>query len=71
VSNSVPRISGRRQNAVRPSTNPVLIDVPAFDIVTIDGSGFPTTSSDFRRPSALYATSYPVVMSLKKAAERS
>jgi hypothetical protein len=25
----------------------------------------------FRQPSALYATSYPVVMSLKKAAERS
>ena len=47
VSDSVPRIFGRGQNAVHPSTNPVLIDAPAFDFVTIDGSGCPTTSSDF------------------------
>jgi hypothetical protein len=50
-----------------PPLDPVLVDVPAFDFVTIDGSGDPNTSSDFRTAvSALYATSYPVVMSLKK-----
>ena len=43
-----------------PPLDPVLVHVPAFDFVTIDGSGDPNTSSDFRTAvSALYATSYP------------
>jgi hypothetical protein len=64
----------RTQNTVddealrRPQVEPVLVKVPAIDIVMIDGAGDPNTSADYAAAmSALYAYSYPVVITLKKA----
>ena len=52
----------------KPATDPVLIDVPAFDFVMVDGTGDPATSSAFQAAiQAVYAFSYPVVIALKRA----
>src|SRR5204863_5534298 len=51
-----------------PPDDPVLIEVPPFEFVLIDGSGDPNTSPDFQAAvGALYSYSYPVVMTMKKA----
>lgn len=52
----------------KPATDPVLIEVPEFDFVMIDGRGDPRTSPAFQEAiSAVYSFSYPVVISLKRA----
>ena len=68
VRQSSPERSADDKMLYSPPLDPVLIDVPAFDFVAVEGSGDPNTSSDFRTAvSALYATSYTVEMALKKA----
>jgi hypothetical protein len=50
-----------------PPAGPVLIEVPTFDFVMIDGVGDPRTSADYQvAVTALYAFSYPIVMTLKR-----
>jgi hypothetical protein len=52
----------------RPPADPVLVEVPSFEFVMIDGSGDPGTSPDYQAAvGALYAVSYPVVITLKRA----
>ena len=52
----------------QPPVDPVLIEVPSFEFVMIDGSGDPVASPDYQAAiAALYAVSYPVVMTLKRA----
>jgi hypothetical protein len=52
----------------QPPADPVLVEVPSFEFVMIDGSGDPATSSDYQSTiGALYAVSYPVAISLKRA----
>lgn len=52
----------------RPPTDPIVVDVPAFDFRMIDGRGDPNTSPEYAVAiQALYSTSYPVVMALKRA----
>ena len=52
----------------RPPTDPVLVEVPAFDFLMIDGRGDPNTSQEYAAAiQALYSASYPVVMTLKRA----
>ena len=47
---------------------PVLVDVPSFEFVMIDGTGDPNDSPEFEAAvSTLYSISYPVVMTLKKS----
>ena len=51
-----------------PPEDPVLVDVPAFEFVMIGGSGDPRTSTDHQHAvAAMYAYSYPVVITSKKA----
>ena len=46
----------------------MLIRVPPFQFVMIDGAGDPGTSPDYQAAvAALYAVSYPVVITLKRA----
>ncbi len=52
----------------QPPADPVLIRVPPFQFVMIDGTGDPGTSPDYQAAvAALYAVSYPVVITLKRA----
>jgi hypothetical protein len=52
----------------QPPTEPVLIEIPPFEFVMIDGSGDPRTSPGYQAAvAALYAVSYPVVITLKRA----
>jgi hypothetical protein len=52
----------------QPPVDPVLIEVPSFEFVMIDGSGDPGTSPDYQAAvAALHAVSYPVVITLKRA----
>jgi hypothetical protein len=52
----------------QPPVDPVLVQVPPFEFVMIDGSGDPRTSPDYQAAvAALYAVSYPVVITLKRA----
>lgn len=52
----------------QPPADPVLVEVPSFEFVMIDGSGDPGTSPDYQAAvAALYAVSYPVVITLKRA----
>lgn len=52
----------------RPPVDPVLVQVPPFEFVMIDGSGDPRTSPGYQAAvAALYAVSYPVVITLKRA----
>lgn len=54
-----------------PPSEPVLAEIPSFEFVMIDGSGDPRTSPDFQTAiAALYAVSYPVVITLKKEGGR-
>jgi hypothetical protein len=54
----------------RPPVDPVLIEVPSFEFAMIDGSGDPGTSPDYQAAvAALYAVSYPMVITLKKAGQ--
>jgi len=47
---------------------PVLVRVPPFTFVMIDGIGDPTTSPGYQAAiGAVYAVSYPVVITLKRA----
>jgi hypothetical protein len=51
----------------RPPTDPVLVDVPAFEFVMVDGIGDPETAPGYQAAvAALYAISYPVVITLKR-----
>jgi hypothetical protein len=50
-----------------PPTEPVLVDVPAFDFLMIDGSGAPGADEHTAAVQALYSVSYPVVIGLKRA----
>jgi len=44
----------------QPPADLVLVEVPSFEFVMIDGSGDPTTSPDYEAAVAgLYAVSYP------------
>jgi len=52
----------------QPRATPVLVEVPSFDFLMIDGMGDPAVSADYQAAvSALYSTSYPVVITLKRA----
>ena len=52
----------------RPPAVPVLVRVPPFIFVMVDGIGDPAMSPDYRAAiAAVYAVSYPVVMALKRA----
>jgi len=52
----------------RPPVDPVLVEVPPFEFVMIDGSGDPRTSPGYQAAvGALYAVTYPVVITLKRA----
>ena len=52
----------------QPPEDPVLVEVPPFEFVMIDGSGDPQTSPDYATAvAALYGISYPVVITLKRA----
>jgi hypothetical protein len=51
-----------------PPVDPVLIEVRESEFAMIDGSGDPNASPDYQAAvAALYAVSYPVVITLKKA----
>jgi hypothetical protein len=50
----------------RPPVDPVLVEIPSFEFAMIDGD--PNTSQAFEAAvGALYAVSYPVVITLKRA----
>ena len=52
----------------KPSPQPVLLEVPQFEFVMVDGRGDPNNSAEFESAvSTLYSISYPVVMTLKKS----
>lgn len=52
----------------QPPGDPVLVEIPSFEFVMIDGSGDPRTSPDYQAAvTALYAVSYPVVITVKRA----
>ena len=52
----------------QPSADPVLVRVPPFAFVMIDGIGDPGTSAGYQAAiRAVYAVSYPVVLTLKRA----
>lgn len=52
----------------RPPREPVLVEVPPFDFIMVDGMGDPSTSAAFEAAvGALYAFSYPVVIPLKRS----
>ena len=52
----------------QPPAEPVLVRVPPFTFVMIDGIGDPGTSAGYRAAiAAVYAVSYPVVIALKRA----
>jgi hypothetical protein len=52
----------------RPPANPVLVEVPSFEFLMVDGTGDPNGSADFEQAvAALYAMSYPIVITLKRA----
>lgn len=52
----------------QPPAVPVLVRVPPFAFVMVDGIGDPAMSQDYRAAiAAVYAVSYPVVMALKRA----
>jgi hypothetical protein len=52
----------------QPPVDPVLVEIPEFEFAMIDGSGDPNTSLDYQAAvAALYAVTYPVVITLKKA----
>ena len=56
----------------QPPAEPVLVRVPPFTFVMIDGIGDPGTSAGYPAAiAAVYAVSYPVVIALKRAAGRS
>jgi hypothetical protein len=50
-----------------PPTEPVLVDLPAFDFLMIDGAGAPGADEHAAAVTALYAVSYPIVIGLKRA----
>ena len=53
----------------QPPADPGLVRVPPFTFVMIDGTGDPATSPGYQAAiGAVYAVSYPVVMTLKQAA---
>jgi hypothetical protein len=52
----------------QPPADPVLVRVPPFTFVMIDGIGDPGTSAGYQAAiRAVYAVSYPVVMTLNRA----
>lgn len=52
----------------QPPAVPVLVRVPQFIFVMVDGIGDPAMSTDYRAAiAAVYAVSYPVVMALRRA----
>jgi hypothetical protein len=52
----------------QPPAEPVLVRVPPFTFVMIDGIGDPGTSASYQAAiAAAYAVSYPVVIALKRA----
>ena len=52
----------------RPPEDPVLVEVPSFEFIMIDGCGDPRSSPDYPAAvGALYAVSYPVMITLKRA----
>lgn len=52
----------------QPSADPGLVRVPPFTFVMADGIGDPATSPDYQAAiAAVYAVSYPVVITLKRA----
>lgn len=66
--NSVIPVCTDDRTLYQPPADPVLIRVPPFQFVMIDGIGDPGTSPDYQAAvAALYAVSYPVVITLKRA----
>lgn len=58
------------ESLYKATLRPVLVDVPAFEFVMVDGAGDPNDSPEFEAAvSTLYSISYPVVMTLKKGGE--
>lgn len=52
----------------QPATDPVLIEVPSFDFLIVDGSGDPNRSEAFAAAiNCMYAFSSPVVLAIKRA----
>lgn len=52
---------------LRAPSQPVLVEVPEFQFVMIDGTGDPSTSTDYQEAvSGLYSVSYPLVIGLKR-----
>src|SRR5512143_1187434 len=52
----------------RPATDLVLIEVPPFDFLMVDGAGDPNGSEAFASAiDCMYSFSYPVVIALKRA----
>ena len=52
----------------RPGREPVLVEVPPFDFIMVDGMGDPSTSVAFEAAvGALYAFSYSVVIPMKRS----
>ena len=61
-----PRLT--RGNLYRPPREPVLVEVPSFDFIMVDGTGDPSTSAAFEAAvGALYSFSYPVVIPMKRS----
>ena len=52
----------------RPPRDPVLVEVPSFDFIMVDGTGDPSTSAAFEAAvGALYSFSYSVVIPMKRS----
>ncbi|HEY7626735.1 MAG TPA: GyrI-like domain-containing protein [Ilumatobacteraceae bacterium] len=65
---SAPTTPAPASSFYKPASDPVLIEVPAFDFVMVDGRGDPRHGPAFQEAiSAVYSFSYPVVIALKHA----
>jgi hypothetical protein len=54
----------------QPPVDPVLVEIPSFEFVMIDGSGDPSTSLDYQSAiAALYGVSYPVAITMRRAGQ--
>lgn len=68
--NAVVLVGTDDKTLYQPPADPVLVEVPPFEFVMIDGSGDPNTSPDYQAAiGALYAVSYPVVIALKRTGQ--
>lgn len=54
------------KGALLPKKRPILIKIPAFNFVTIEGEGSPENESYSKRIGVLYSISSAIKMNLKK-----